>query len=130
MGRAGRTAGTPPHYLPAASSADLCQRRGDGLSDADRNRFARGLRLTLSAAASEVRSEVAGDVSEMILSVKGAPPGQLTLRLRDIDAGTALNLVAPWPAKSGLILDPEGNRLDRHQPLAAEALRGWRAVAA
>jgi hypothetical protein len=88
----------------------------------------RGLRLTLSAVASEVRSEVAGDVSEMILSVKGVPPGQLTLRLRDIDAGTALNLVAPWPAKSGLILDPEGNRLDRHQPIAAEALRGWRAV--
>lgn len=87
-----------------------------------------GLRITLRAGAAEARGDLTGDTGQIVLAAKGAPSGQVTLRLTDIDAGTSLRLVAPWPARSGLMLDPDGNRLERDQPIAADGLRGWRAV--
>lgn len=89
----------------------------------------RGLQLTLRAGTAEARMTLATGAGELILTTTSAPAGQMTLRLTDIDAGTALELVAPWPARAGLILDPDGQRLERDQPIAAEALRGWRGVA-
>src|SRR5271165_4195567 len=88
----------------------------------------RGLQLTLRAGTAEARMAFATGAGEFTLTTTGAPAGQLTLRLTDLDAGTALELVAPWPARAGLILDPDGQRLERDQPIAAEAIRGWRGI--
>ena len=60
------------------------------------------LRMTLRAGTAEARATVSGNAGQIVLASKGARPGQLTLRLADVDAGTALHLVAPWPARSGL----------------------------
>ena len=87
-----------------------------------------GLRMTLRAGTAEAHATISGDAGQIVLASKGARAGQVTLRLTDVDAGNALHLVAPCPSRSGLILDPDGSRLDRDQPLAADGLRGWRAV--
>jgi hypothetical protein len=86
------------------------------------------LRLALQVDQTEEAMVVTGDVERVALAAPSVPPGELSLRLSDIDAGTALRLIAPWPARSGLILDPGGKRLDRYQPIATDGLRGWRAV--
>jgi hypothetical protein len=87
-----------------------------------------GVRLSLRGGAAEARADLANGRGEIVIDVTGAPPGQVALRLTDIDSGAGLHLIAPWPARSGLILDPNGNRLERDTPIAADALRGWRAV--
>ena len=50
------------------------------------------------------------------------------LRLSDIVTGATLGLVAPWPARVGIILDPKGDRLEQHLAVAFDSLRGWRAL--
>lgn len=84
-----------------------------------------GLRVSLHASGAQSHGEAAAPLA---LAVPGAAPGLVSLRLSDPATGAALELVAPWPARSGMILDPLGARLDRNRPLAAEALVGWRAI--
>ena len=88
----------------------------------------RGTRLTLRAGRAEARMDFLGEVGQVVLTVQGAPPGQLKLRLSDVGTGAALDLIAPWPARAGLILDPHGARLEQHWPIAFDSLRGWRAL--
>ena len=85
-------------------------------------------RLVLRAGGVEARSNVASDAAQIVLAVGGAPPGLLTLRLSDPGTGAALALVAPWPARAGLILGPNGARLERDEPLSVDGLRGWHAL--
>ena len=81
----------------------------------------RGTRLTLRAGTVEGRTDLSGDGGQILLAVHGVPPGQLTLRLSDIATGAALDLIAPWPARAGLILDPNGARLEQHLPIAFDS---------
>jgi len=84
-----------------------------------------GWRVNLHAGGAHSSGEA---TAPLALAVPGAAPGLVSLRLSDPATGTSLELVAPWPARSGMVLDPQGARLDRNLPLAAEALVGWRAI--
>ena len=63
------------------------------------------------------------------MDVPGNPPGEVLLRLWNAQNGAALTLNAAWPARSGLIIGPDGERLAKNQALAIDELRGWRAIA-
>ena len=78
--------------------------------------------------ASDTWATLEAGSSRLTLKTPGRPPGLVRLRLSDPKAGRALELQAPWPARSGMILDADGARLERNQPLSVDALRGWRAV--
>jgi hypothetical protein len=49
--------------------------------------------------------------------------------MSDPASGAVLVLVAPWPARRGMIVTPEGARLVREQAMAVGGLGGWRGVA-
>jgi hypothetical protein len=51
------------------------------------------------------------------------------LRLFDPTSGAALDLIAAWPARHGVMLGPDGARLVRNQAISVDALTGWRAIA-
>jgi hypothetical protein len=87
-------------------------------------------RLLATASARDVRTQamLVGGACEMTLTTAGAAPGEVTLRLSDPATGVALELVAPWPARSGMLLDGKGARLDRPGAVAAETLVEWRAI--
>ncbi len=86
------------------------------------------LRLALAAGGTTERVDVVGGSACVVLSVAGAPPGQVVLRLSDPGSGGSLDLVSTWPARTGMILDPDGARIEVHRPIAADGLRGWRAI--
>lgn len=80
----------------------------------------------------EVTATAAVDASgevELTLEVSGEAPASLQLRLSDPASGGSLVLVAPWPARRGMIVTPEGKRLTRDQALAVGSLGGWRGIA-
>ena len=85
-----------------------------------------GLRLVLGAGATTARGEVTHGSARIVLDIGGVPPGRVGLRVLNPATGASLDLVAAWPARVGAILDPEDARITRDQPLAADALRGWR----
>lgn len=87
-----------------------------------------GLSVTLTAANTVARARLTDGAGRVALSVPGAPPGMVSLRLSDPGTGALLELVAPWPARNGIILTPDGIRLERDTPLSVDALRGWRAI--
>lgn len=87
-----------------------------------------GLTLALEAGQARERMRLSDGSGHLTLSVKGAPPGIVTLRLSSPEAGKTLEIVGPWPARTGMILGPDNTRLERDMPLSVEALRGWRAI--
>ncbi|MBF0401165.1 MAG: hypothetical protein HQL90_10405 [Magnetococcales bacterium] len=113
--------------LPAAARIDLREEmpgRVTMLADG----LASGWHMTLRAGAVEVRGEVISGMAEISLAVDGVAPGVVSLRLFDPSAGRSAEVYAPWPSRKGMILDPDGVRLSTNRPIAAEELRGWRAV--
>lgn len=64
----------------------------------------------------------------LALTVPGNAPAWVRLRLSDPRRGTALELVAAWPARRGLVIGPDDTRLLREQTLAVGALAGWRGI--
>ena len=82
----------------------------------------------LRLGAGETWATLEAGSSRLELKTPGRTPGRVRLRLSDPEAGRALELQASWPARSGVILDPDGARLERNQPLSVDALRGWRAI--
>lgn len=87
-----------------------------------------GVSVALIAASISVRAQLQNGGGRVVLSVPGAPPGVLTVRLSDPARGTPLDLVVAWPARNGVILTPDGSRVERDAPLSVDALRGWRAI--
>ena len=87
----------------------------------------------LRLGAGEIESEAAGGVqdgaTELTLDTQGAAPGLVRLRLSEPSTGRALELNAAWPARSGMIVGPDGTRLNRNRPISVTALQGWRALA-
>ncbi len=84
-------------------------------------------RLKLGAGESE--SEGRPGATEVTIDTQGAPPGLVRLRLSEPATGRMLELHAAWPARSGMIVGPDGTRLNRNQPISVTALQGWRALA-
>ena len=85
-------------------------------------------RVTIRAGGTETRGDVIDGSARLTLETKGMAPGLVEMRLSDPATGTALTLQTPWPARRGMILDPEGERLTSHLPISVEALYGWRVV--
>ncbi len=76
----------------------------------------------------EVALANSNGAAEISLTVTGRAPADLRLQLRDPAQGAVIDLIALWPARVGMIVDPQGQRLDRDLALSFDALVGWRAV--
>jgi hypothetical protein len=84
------------------------------------------VRLWAAGATAAVAS-TAGS-ADMTLQLAGEVPASLQLRLSDPTSGAALTLVAPWPARRGMIVAPQGTRLERDRAVAVGGLGGWRGI--
>ena len=87
-----------------------------------------GWRARLQAGEAETGCGTEDGTIQLTLETPGVAPGLVHLRLSDLTTGAALKLQAPWPVRKGMILDPEGMRLDRNKPMAVESLYGWRVI--
>ena len=85
-------------------------------------------RVTMEAGGVETRGDVVDGAVKLTLQVQGMVPGLVRLRLSEPETGTTLNLQTHWPARRGMILDPESERLAENRPMSIEALHGWRTV--
>lgn len=63
---------------------------------------------------------------QLSLSVGGTLPSDVRLVLSSPKDSARLELVAPWPSRSALIIEPDGKRLERNRSLAVGRLAGWR----
>lgn len=116
-------------YVIFPQSASLTLREvGAGELELQAEGFRSDFSLLLEAGQTTERARLSGGSGCMRLSVSGAPPGIVKLRLSSPEEGRSLELVAPWPARSGMVLQPDNIRLERDTPLSVEALRGWRAI--
>ena len=106
--------------LPKTARISLQEATGGGAALSAQG-LPHGLRLALQVGRTEEAVVVSSDVARIAFPAPSVPPGELSLRLSDVDVGAALRLIAPWPARSGLILDPSGKRLDRYRPIATMA---------
>lgn len=113
--------------LPKGARLDLRETR-PGTVELRAEGLTPGLSLTLLAGQVKVRDCLTKGSGKLVLSVTEAPPGIVALRMTFPEAGAPLELVAPWPARSGMILSPDNLRLERDTPLSIGELRGWRAV--
>lgn len=86
------------------------------------------LQATAWAGDAQAQATLVAGACEIALKTAGATPGEISLQLSDPTTGAALELVAPWPARSAMLLDGKGARLDRPCPVAAESLVEWRAI--
>lgn len=83
--------------------------------------------LTTADARSAVVMIRSDGSARLALAVDGQAAAELRLRLSDPATGAALVLLAPWPARRGMMVGPDGARLAGDQGLAVGALGGWRA---
>ena len=85
-------------------------------------------RVTIRAAGAETQCDVVDGSARLTLETKDVAPGVVELRLSEPATGAVLTLQAPWPARRGMFLDPEGRQLTGNRPISVEALYGWRVV--
>lgn len=83
--------------------------------------------LTLEAGSLAQRVRLTRGRGRIELKVNGAPPGIVWLRIGSAGKGET-RIVAPWPARNGMLLRPDGSRVEKHALLSVDALRGWSAV--
>ena len=88
-----------------------------------------GWRLTLQVGKEVAHATSSAGVAEIEMPAPKAPQAMISLRLSEPKSGKTLDLVAPWPARQGMLLSPKGERLQRDEPVCVEELIGWRAVA-
>lgn len=88
-----------------------------------------GLRATVRAGEATRHSELRSGACDIEIISDGPAPSEINLRLTTPATGEALELVAPWPSLHGMLLGPDGRRLERNLAVAAEALGDWRAAA-
>ena len=113
--------------LPSAASLVL-REISAGTVELSANGFPDNWTLVLSLGEQVVRQEVGSAPGRLSLTAPGSPIGLITLRLSDPGSGRSLELLAAWPSREGMLLDPNGNRLQDNRPIVPDALRGWRAV--
>ena len=112
--------------LPAAARFDL-REDAPGRVTLTAEGLQRGWRLRLGAGEAEERGEAEDGNARLTLETPGMAPGIVQLRLSEPETGAALLLQAAWPARMGMIFDPQGAWLIQNQPISIEALHGWRA---
>ena len=88
----------------------------------------RAERVIIRAAGIKSQCDIVDGSARLSLETKDAAPGIVELRLSDPATGAVLTLQAPWPARRGMILDPDGRQLTANRPISVEALYGWRMV--
>ena len=93
---------------------------GEGLDD--------GWRVGVRAGNREAAGRPVDGRIRLTLETKGAAPGVVYLRLSEPLTGRRLELRSVWPARSGMLLDPEGMRLSEQRRVSVDGLYGWRAV--
>lgn len=113
--------------LPPAIRLEL-RETGPGEVELTAEGLPEGTRLALRAGDAETRADVGRPSSVVALQGGRTPPGQITVRFSDARSGAAIELVSAWPARSGIILNPEGQRILRDVPISTAGLRGWRAI--
>lgn len=84
--------------------------------------------VRLQAGVEETGGTRTGAAVRLTLRISGRPPGIVQLRLSEPGTGRSIELEAPWPTRTGMVLDPDGQRLEHDRPLSVDALDGWRAV--
>ena len=87
-----------------------------------------GWRVTLSSGEHEIFGEVRDGAVSLTLETPQMAPGLVRLRLSELTTGRTLELQAAWPARFGMVIDPNGARLERNQAISVDALQGWRLV--
>lgn len=90
--------------------------------------FDADLKCFLTAGSTTARTQLRQGGGSLTLTVAGAPPGSVMLRLSCPATGKILELSTPWPTRNGMILGPGDARLEWDTPLSVEALRDWRAI--
>ena len=113
--------------LPAATRFGL-QERGPGRLAFFGEGVGDGWGVQLRAGEAEAAGVAADERIGLALETKGNVPGIVRLRLYEPSTGRSLELESVWPARSGMILDPEGMRLSASRPISVKALYGWRGV--
>lgn len=88
-----------------------------------------GLRVTARAGDANGETTLSSGSGEILLKTRGAAPGEIELTLTHPAEGTSLALIAPWPARRGMMLRLDGRRLARRTAIAVEELSEWRAIA-
>ncbi len=84
--------------------------------------------VRLHAGIEETGGTRTGTTVRLTLRISGRSPGVVRLRLSEPSTGRSIELEAPWPTRTGMVLDPDGQRLEDDRPLSVDALDGWRAV--
>lgn len=117
-------------YVALPAGVTFLLHEDDGTVKFHAHGLAGGLSLRLAAGGCEAHGQTQpGRTLDLALCATGRPPGMLTLHLSAPATGQMLELMAPWPTRSGIILAPDNTRLDHDTPIAVEALRGWMAIA-
>ena len=114
--------------LPGSATLDL-REESAGCAVFTAEGFDAGWRVRLRAGDIETTGDLNRGTIRLTLETPGATPGLVYLRLSEPETGRSLELRAAWPARTGMILNPGGNRLTENQPISVEALYGWHTVA-
>ena len=88
-----------------------------------------GWRVTLQAGGASVSVRMSEGESRLSLSAPATPTPLARLIVSDPVSGRSIELEAPWPARFGMILSPQGERLTRERRIAIDDVAGWRIVA-
>ena len=86
-----------------------------------------GWHMALMAGGSEARGIVGNALLRLDLHTE-TMPGLVSLRLSDPLTGESLDLVAVWPSRAAMIINPDGQRLSRNLAVSRDQLAGWRGV--
>jgi hypothetical protein len=86
------------------------------------------LRMETGDAAVATRADTDGR-AHLELTAKGEPPTEVKLTLADTKTGAYLDIFAHWPFRRGMLIGPNGMRLQNNRSLAIGALSGWHGIA-
>lgn len=85
--------------------------------------------LHLSLAAGEAKAQTIATAGRIELDLHcDQPQGLVSLRLSNPVIGASLDLIAVWPARSALLVDPDGHVLATNRRVSLAGLSGWRAA--
>lgn len=87
-----------------------------------------GWHIRAKAAGTVAHGVTSAEPTQLSIEAAHARPGVVDLQFHDPATGRSLDLSAPWPARHGMLLDADGNRIEENTPVAVEDLAGWRGI--